>query len=280
MTVKQLRQKVVDIARKDLGAKQYSARHKAIIADFNRIPGMGDWMRTSYAWCAATVSVWGSRAGLGDIYFPSASCNTMISKYKAKGRWVEDDAYVPQPGDLVMYDWQALATGDCKGEADHVGLVMSVGGGKIRVIEGNRNDMVDTRTIPYDWRYVRGFCVPDFASKASEDKSAKDWAKGLQEALNASYDLHLKVDGYVGPLTKQQIDHHYLWYVRQRPTVNAHVSWLQCGLAELGYDIDIDGSFGPQTDRILKQFQKDQGLDVDGYAGIQTHLTLLKCLKK
>lgn len=279
MTERQLRQKVVDIAKKDSGAKQYSAKHKQIIADFNSIPGMGNWMTTDYAWCAATVSVWGYRAGLGDIYYPSASCNAMINKYKEHGHWIENDAYVPQTGDLIMYDWDAAAGGDCKGEADHVGLVVSVANGFITVIEGNRNNAVQNRTVPVDWRYIRGFCVPDFASKVYGDKSTIDWAKGLQEALNASYELNLKVDGKVLAKTKQAIDHHYLWYTgRQRPIRNAHVAWFQEALNELGANLVVDGSFGPATEAALKAFQKAAGIDVDGYAGVQTHLAILKAL--
>lgn len=120
----------------------------------------------------------------------------------------------------------------------------------------------------------------DSGPKTSTDKSSIDWAKTLQEALNVSYELNLKVDGKVMAKTKQAIDHHYLCYVRQRPMRNAHVSWLQAALNELGYDIGVDGSFGPQCDRILKEFQRDQGIDVDGYAGVQTHLTILKALQK
>lgn len=280
MTENELRQKVIYIAKKDLGARQYSAKHKQIIADFNHIPGMGNWMTTAYAWCAATVSVWGFRAGLGKIFYPSASCNTMINLYKQHGRWVENDAYVPKPGDIVMYNWNAAAGGDDKGEADHVGLVTNVVGNYIHAIEGNRSDSVATRSFKIDWRYIRGFCIPDYASMA--DKAAPviryKWEKALQTALNVSYDLNLEVDGSIGPLTKQAIDHHYLWYVKLKPMKNAHVSWLQGALKALGYSIVVDGSFGPKTEATLKKFQKDKGIDVDGYAGVQTHLTLLKAL--
>lgn len=283
MTEKQLRQKVIDIAKKDLGAKQYSARHAAIIRDFNKIPGMGDWMRQAYPWCAATVSVWGYRAGLGDIFYPSASCNAMINLYKSHKRWMEDDSYVPQPGDLVMYDWQALNGGDCKGEADHVGLVISVSHGYITAIEGNRQDAVATRTFEIDWRYLRGFCLPDYASKATKDEpkdSKVDYAKALQIALNTAYGLNLKVDGKVLAKTKGAIDIHYLWYIKKKPIVNVHVSWLQGCLKDLGYDIEVDGSFGPATERIVKQFQADAGIDIDGYCGVQTHLAILRKLNK
>lgn len=281
MTEKQLRQKVIDIAKKDLGAKQYSARHAQIIKDFNSIQGMGSWMNMNYAWCAATVSAWGHRAGLGKIFYPSASCNAMIALYKKHGRWKESDAYTPKIGDIIMYDWDDSGRGDNHGEADHVGLVLSVANGYMTIIEGNKHNAVGTRTIKVDGRYIRGFCLPDYASMATKEVPKEaDWAKGLQTALNVSYDLNLKVDGKVLALTKQAIDHHYLWYVKQKPIVNAHVSWLQSALNALGADLEVDGSFGPKTEAALKDFQRRTGIDVDGYAGVQTHLTILKKLNK
>ena len=121
----------------------------------------------------------------------------------------------------------------------------------------------------------------DSGPKTSTDKSSIDWAKTLQEALNVSYELNLKVDGKVMAKTKQAIDHHYLWYTgRQKPIANAHVSWFQSALNALGADLEIDGSFGPLTELALKRFQKTAGIDVDGYAGVQTHMALLKRLSK
>lgn len=283
MTETALRKSVVEVAKKDLGAKQYSERHAQIIRDFNKIPEMGTWMSTDYAWCAASVSVWGWRAGLAKIYYPSASCNRMIDLYRKHGRWVEDDNYTPKIADLIMYDWDDSGRGDNKGEADHVGLVISVANGFITVIEGNKGGAVGTRTLSIGGRYIRGFCCPDFASVADPEEGNRrvDWAKALQTALNVSYDLHLKVDGYVGPKTKQAIDHHYLWYTgRYKPIVNAHVSWFQSALNALGADLEVDGSFGPLTELALKRFQKTVGIDVDGYAGVQTHMAILRELSK
>lgn len=37
-----------------------------------------------------------------------------------------------------------------------------------------------------------------------------------------------------------------------------------------GYNIDIDGIFGQSTDNIVRQFQSDRGLAVDGIVGKNT----------
>lgn len=51
---------------------------------------------------------------------------------------------------------------------------------------------------------------------------------------------------------------------------------LQCVLTGLDYYTgEIDGSFGGQTDRAVKEFQKDAGLEVDGIVGSATWTALL-----
>jgi peptidoglycan hydrolase-like protein with peptidoglycan-binding domain len=52
------------------------------------------------------------------------------------------------------------------------------------------------------------------------------------------------------------------------------VSSLQTSLKNAGYDIDVDGSFGPQTLAAVKQYQKANGLTVDGMVGPQTQAAL------
>jgi peptidoglycan hydrolase-like protein with peptidoglycan-binding domain len=53
------------------------------------------------------------------------------------------------------------------------------------------------------------------------------------------------------------------------------VKWLQWELREAGYDLDIDGSFGNITYRVVKLFQKSCKLDVDGVCGPDTKKALL-----
>jgi peptidoglycan hydrolase-like protein with peptidoglycan-binding domain len=52
------------------------------------------------------------------------------------------------------------------------------------------------------------------------------------------------------------------------------VSKLQTYLKNAGYNIDVDGSFGPQTLAAVKQYQQANGLTVDGMVGPQTQAML------
>ncbi|WP_420156519.1 N-acetylmuramoyl-L-alanine amidase [Nocardiopsis sp. CNT-189] len=48
------------------------------------------------------------------------------------------------------------------------------------------------------------------------------------------------------------------------------IAELQRALRDRGYTIGADGFYGPQTERIVREYQADHGLDVDGIAGPQT----------
>ncbi|MFR8955770.1 MAG: CHAP domain-containing protein, partial [Flavonifractor plautii] len=94
--------------------------------------------------------------------------------YKAKGRWMEDDAYRPDIGDILMYCWKDgdnYATTDQTANPNHVGFVGAVNSNTMTIYEGNKGEAVATRTVPINGRYIRGYCLPDYASKATTIKT-------------------------------------------------------------------------------------------------------------
>lgn len=50
---------------------------------------------------------------------------------------------------------------------------------------------------------------------------------------------------------------------------------IQAALCDAGYSLDIDGEFGPLTETALREYQKKNGLEVDGVAGPATYAKLL-----
>lgn len=56
------------------------------------------------------------------------------------------------------------------------------------------------------------------------------------------------------------------------------VKIMQSYLEEIGYPVSADGSFGPATEGIVKQFQRDNGLLVDGSYGPQSLGKVLEIL--
>lgn len=172
MTEAELRQNVVDVMRGWLGWTEANGKFRQIIDLYNTQDPLPRRYPVKYSdeWCAATVTAAGIAAGLQDIIYGECGCGKMIALYGERGLWVEDDAYVPSPGDIIMYDWDDSGLGDNRGSPDHVGIVEQVVGSTITIIEGNKGGAVGRRKLAVNGRYIRGYCVPDYAGKAEEDE--------------------------------------------------------------------------------------------------------------
>lgn len=171
MTELELRNNVVDVMRGWLGWSEANGKYRAIIDLYNTQRPLPRGYAVQYddEWCATTVTAAGMAAGLSDIILGECSCSRMIALYQAAGRWQESDAYRPQAGDIIMYDWQDTGAGDNTGAPDHVGIVEKVVGNIITIIEGNKGEAVARRTMAVNSRYIRGYCLPDYASKAESE---------------------------------------------------------------------------------------------------------------
>ena len=170
MTELDARAKVVDIAVSHLGQKESDGTHRAIIDRYNSQAVLPRGYRVKYtdAWCATFVSAVALESGFEKIMPTECSCPQMIALYKSIGRWVENDAYTPKPGDIIMYDWQDSGFGDNNGTPDHVGIVVSSSDSGMKIIEGNINNAVGYRYIPVNSRYIRGYCVPDYENVSDD----------------------------------------------------------------------------------------------------------------
>ena len=53
----------------------------------------------------------------------------------------------------------------------------------------------------------------------------------------------------------------------QRGTKGPLAAAIQAALCEAGHSLDIDSEFGPKTENALREYEKNNGLEVDGIAG-------------
>ena len=168
MTEQVLRTLVVDTARSFYGTEAGTVKHRSILDTYNRHEPLarGYKMTESDPWCATFVSTVAILCQLTDIIPTECSCSRMIQLHKALGTWCEDDDLDPQPGDLLIYDWEDNGIGDCTGDPDHIGIVTAVTKGVIRVIEGNMAGKVWHRDIVVGGKCIRGYCCPDYAKAA------------------------------------------------------------------------------------------------------------------
>ena len=256
MTELELRELVADTAIEYLGCNEADGSHRVIIDTYNKILPLPRGYKMSYTdpWCAAYVSAVGAECGLGDIILPECSCDAMINLYKARGLWAEADNYKPRIGDIVMYDWGDSGSGDNTGGADHVGIIYATDGNKLTVIEGNKNDSVDFRSLNINGRYIRGYCLPDYASAGGT--VTKDVI-----ALNAS---ESSVALFVRELKKDTIG-------EDVAAMQALLELNKCSCGRYG----VDREFGADTESAVIKFQGKMGLKQDGICGANTWSALL-----
>ena len=168
-TVQKTRQAAVSLIQSWVGKKESDGSHKSIIDIYNSFKPLPRGYKVKYtdAWCAATVSAVAIKLGYTDIMPVECSCVQLINQAKEMVIWQENDAYTPQPGDLVLYDWQDSGSGDNTGTPDHVGMVEEVSGSTIKVIEGNYSDAVKRRSIQLNGKYIRGYICPKYDDAAA-----------------------------------------------------------------------------------------------------------------
>lgn len=258
MTEQELRSHVVATAEQWLGSKESNGTHKPIIDLYNSHKPLARGYAVTYtdAWCATYVSAVAIACGLTDIMPTECSCYYMIEKYKKLGRWKEADSYVPKLGDVVMYDWGDSGSGDNTGKPDHVGIVSYISGNNMKIIEGNKSNSVAYRALSVNGKYIRGYCLPDYASKAtgytaSNTTSNTVTPKPTVATTYYSVRLPLLRNGHVG----------------------AAVHAMQVLLMAKDYNLPqygADAEFGDETGTVLKAFQKANGLVDNGKCDAKT----------
>lgn len=245
--------KVIAQARSWLGCKESDGSHKKIIDTYNGHKPLARGYAVKYtdAWCATFVSAVSIACGYTDIIPTECGCGEMLNLFKKLGCWQESDAYAPNPGDIIFYDWEDTGKGDNTGHPDHVGIVEAINGRTITVIEGNYSNSVKRRYISFDAKLIRGYGVPKYEKESGEVK-----AEVKTEVKMVSVKIPQLSKGCKGDSVKA----------------------LQILLIGLGYSCGsagADGDFGTATYAAVIAFQKTNGLTVDGIVGPATWAKLL-----
>lgn len=265
MTENELRREIVNQAKSWIGRKEADGTHRVIIDVYNSIYPLPRNYRLSYTdpWCAGFVSACAQVWAMTKVVFPECGCGPMVSLYKAHGRWMERDDYVPKAGDVIFYDWDDSGSGDNTGTPDHVGLVAGVENNVITVIEGNISDAVGTRRIKVNARNIRGFGLPDYASMATEEEEPEPAPEPVPEPepSGAVYPVEL-------PMLQEGARCGYV------AAAQALLILRGCGVGPDG----ADGDFGPRTKAAALAYQRRKGLEADGIIGPATWSALLKGL--
>lgn len=199
MTENDIRQTYIKTITGWYGKNEADGTFRVIVDLYNTIkPLPVQYMATYHdSWCAIAVSAAAWACGFTDIIFPECGCNRMVALYKKAGRW-KDRSYTAKPGDLIFYSWGV------NGSSDHVGVVVENNGGTLKVIEGNKNDRMDYRTIANTNKTIMGYGVPNYASKATAESTADFSPQQFLEVIHSAVVKDMKQTGILASLTAAQ----------------------------------------------------------------------------
>ena len=234
------RDQIIAQARAWLGKKESDGSHREIIDVYNSHKPLARGYAVKYtdAWCATFVSALAIKCGLTDIIPTECGCGQMVTLFQKLGEWIENDAYLPSPGDVIFYDWQDSGSGDNTGWPDHVGIVEEVSGKTITIIEGNKSNYVSRRTLQVNGKYIRGYGVPKYntgsvtpdpvAPGKTVDELAKEvldgkWGNGTdrKNRLTAARYDYSAVQAKVNALVKAKSESAVFYTVKSGDTLSS-----------------------------------------------------------
>ena len=156
------------------------------------------------------------------------------------------------------YDiWVAQYYSKCEYEGKYI-MWQHTSSGKVNGISTN----VDMNILYEDLPVINN---NDNNSKTNNSEIVKS----LQKALNKDYNCGLDVDGIIGPLTTKAVNNNMV----RNFTVGEFAKWVQERLIAKGYSLNefgVDGRYGNESEKKVKEFQANCGIDVDGIVGINT----------
>lgn len=128
----------------------------------------------------------------------------------------------------------------------------------------NNNTIIHQIQSTYNSRY--GSILGQIAVDGSAGPDTrKHLIMALQYEMNKQYGCSLSRDGSFGPLSRAQ-------FKDLKRGVSGNITWIcQAFLYIKGYNPNgLDSSFGPGMEECVKQYQRNNGLKVDGILGMNT----------
>lgn len=184
-----MRDNVINIAYNEIGYKEKS---KSANKDelYNKTAKAGSDNYTKYGlelygfnpivWCCCFVSWVANQCGImGSLIPKSMSCTETMNWFKNKGQFKARGSYTPQKGDLIFYNWSGKSN-----PAEHIGIIKSVNGSTLEVIEGNINNAVGIRNISKTKSTIIGYGLPAYDNSSSNAMQSIKYVKGTDGHLS------------------------------------------------------------------------------------------------
>lgn len=144
---------VLAIAKSQLGYNE-STKNYIVEEDGETMKGYtryGAWYGVPYGdWCAMYASFCYRYAAVEGVPL-HCNCPAWINELTNLGLFHGEEDYIPNPGELIFFDWNA------DGSSDHVGIVVETDGDTLKTIEGNSGDTVGYHTYNLTDHTIQGY---------------------------------------------------------------------------------------------------------------------------
>lgn len=256
------RQAIIKAAESYLDVTENDAKFREILDIYNSHEPLarGYAIQPNDQWCDAFVSAMAIKAGVVDAVGTEVSCEKHIEIFKQKNIWVEDGTIIPEPGDIILYNWDDGSQPN-DGVADHIGIVSAYNpyGNYITIVEGNYHEKVAKRTIVVGWGYIRGYAKPNYPVESAAVSYEQPAIKySIYELVNQV----LNGDWGNGEERKQRLEAAGYVYADVQTAVDRKVSGKSVSsgksIIALANEV-IDGKWGNGDER--KQRLEDSGYD-------------------
>lgn len=139
-----------------------------------------DWWghKKRVEWCAIFVSWCADKCGFleSGVIPKFQGCWAGANLFRQKGQLVyARSTYVPQPGNIVFFDWEDEETHIRDGLPDHVGIVVSVQDGTLYTVEGNSGKYpgrVREKTYSLESPSLLYYAVPVYPQSQTSQQTA------------------------------------------------------------------------------------------------------------
>lgn len=170
-----MRNKIIEEAIKEIGYKEGANNKNKYSKELYGIEGQ-EWCADFVRWCLI-------KAGAEDLYPVSSYVPTIAEWYDQKGLYKNSKAnggnYIPQKGEIVLFDYNRNTT------SDHIGLVEKVEGNKLYTIEGNKDNMVKRCEYDLNSADIRAYCIPEY--KVLEEVKLKSVDEVAKEVIDGKW---------------------------------------------------------------------------------------------
>lgn len=219
------REDVLAIAVSQLGYEESTRNYVVENEEIYGYSRYGDWYGDPYGdWCAMFAAFCLDYARVEGMIYDS-TCQDWVEELTEAGLYEGEGDYVPQPGDLIFFDYGA------DGTSNHVGLVESVteasesAEAKVHTIEGNSGDRVQRVTYNLSDQRIMGYARLPY-QLSQEEQTQIDSVIAMIDAMPSADEIDAKILEYEEAEDYEGLEDWYTGVVQQVGETYQNYSYL------------------------------------------------------